>query len=174
MLKVELRSLEREDLVLEQKAPAEALGIDLSPDLKSGPLEIHCEVSKLGDVISAKGWVSGWLILNCDRCLKNFENPFKSFFDIYYRQRSEFQLRPGEVDGGPDEAETVFFEGDVLDVADEIRQTILLSVPMRALCREDCLGLCPQCGCDRNLESCECSEPPSDPRWDALKKWKVD
>ncbi len=172
MLKVELRSLERKDLVLEEKAPAEALGIQLSPDLKSGPLEIHCEVSKNGDVISAKGWVSGGMFLECDRCLKKFENFFKSFFEIHYRHRSDFQHQAGEVFEGPDEVETVFFEGDVLDFADEIRQTILLSIPMRVLCREDCRGLCPKCGCDRNVDSCGCAESPSDSRWDTLRNWK--
>jgi uncharacterized protein len=70
------------------------------------------------------------------------------------------------------EFEIVYFEGDLLDVADQVRQTVLLSVPMRALCKEDCRGLCGICGCDLNLSSCGCSEPPPDPRWDALRKLK--
>ena len=145
MLKVELRTLEHEDLVLEEKGWAPALGIELSPELNPEPLEVHCELSKNGDMISAKGWVKGKMLLACDRCLKEFESDYKSFFEIHYRPQFE---------EGPDseeiysemEYEVVYFEGDLLDIADQIRQTILLSVPMRALCRDDCRGICGGCG----------------------------
>lgn len=173
MLRVELRSLEQEDLVLEESGWAQALGIDLEPSLCHLPLEIYCELSKSGDLVSAKGWVKGSMLLTCDRCLREFESPYKSFFEIHYRsQAAEEETEPDEVfpEG---EFEVVYFEGDLIDVADQIRQTVLLSVPMRALCREDCKGLCGGCGKDLNAGTCQCSEPPSDPRWDALKKFKL-
>lgn len=171
MLKVELRSLEQEDLVLEEKDCAQALGIQLTPELCREPLEIYCELSKSGDVVSAKGWVQGKMLLQCDRCLKGFESCFKSFFEVHYRPQCE--ENPAEEGDSPEEQqEIVYFDGDILDIADQIRQTVLLSVPMRALCREECRGLCGGCGRDLNVESCQCQEPPSDPRWEALRKLK--
>ncbi len=171
MLKVELRSLEQEDLVLEEKDWAQALGIELAPELCREPLEIYCELSKSGDLVSAKGWVQGKMLLECDRCLKEFESRFKSFFEVHYRAQCEEST--SEEESPPEgQLEVVYFEGDILDIADQIRQTVLLSVPMRALCRDDCRGLCGGCGRDLNVESCQCQEPPADPRWDALRKLK--
>ncbi|HJT23968.1 MAG TPA: YceD family protein, partial [bacterium] len=130
MLKVELRSLEREDLVLEEKDWAQALGIELTPELSREPLEIYCELSKNGDVVSAKGWVQGKMILECGRCLKGFESCFKSFFEVHYRPQCEETTAETEDELPEGQFEVVYFDGDILDIADQIRQTVLLSVPM--------------------------------------------
>ena len=171
MLKVEMRSLEREDLVLNEQGWAQALGIELTPELCMDPLEIHCELSKNGDMISARGWVKGKMLLQCDRCLQEFENCYKSYFEIHYRAQPEEM--PGEEEFTEDQVEIVYFDGELLDVADQIRQTILLSVPMRALCKDDCKGLCGGCGRNLNLEKCQCSGPPPDERWSKLKDLKL-
>jgi uncharacterized protein len=171
MLKVELRSLEQEDLVLEEKELPQALGIELNPELSRGPLEIYCEISKGGDLVLAKGWVRGKMLLSCGRCLREFENDYKSFFEVHYRPQCEVvREKEGLIPEG--QVEVAYFEGDVLDIADQIRQTVLLSVPMRALCRDDCRGLCGGCGRDLNSDSCLCKEPPTDSRWDVLKSFK--
>ena len=173
MLKVELRALEQQDLVLEEKGWAQALGIELDPPLARVPLEIHCEVSKNGDMISAKGWVKGAMRLTCDRCLKEFDSPYKTFYEFHYRPQSGEGPKTEEDEQYPEDAvDVIYFDGDILDVGDQVRQTIVLSVPMRALCKEDCRGLCGGCGCDLNTETCRCSEPPPDARWAALKNWR--
>jgi uncharacterized protein len=173
MLKVKLRSLEHEDLVLQEKGQALALGVDLDPELCQGSLEVSCNLTKNFDMISAKGWVKGSMLLTCDRCLKEFESPYKSFFEIYYRPKPEnFSRKPEEEIIPEGEAEIIYYEGEVVDIAEQVRQTVLLSVPMRALCRDDCRGLCGGCGCDLNVEKCRCTEPPADSRWDALKNIK--
>src|SRR5215471_5619302 len=118
MLKVELRSLEQEDLILEEKGWAQALGIDLEPCLCHDPLEVYCELSKSGDLIAAKGWVKGSMLLTCDRCLREFDNHYKSFFEIHYRsQTAEEEIELDEVfpEGN---FEIVYFDGDLIDVAD--------------------------------------------------------
>lgn len=58
-----------------------------------------------------------------------------------------------------------------LDLRPAVREEWLLAVPGFALCREDCRGLCPSCGADRNREACTCA-PPSDPRWDGLREMR--
>jgi uncharacterized protein len=173
MLKVELRALEREDIALDVTGTAKVLGIDLTPDLSVHPLEIHCDLSKNLDLILAKGWVAGKMSLPCARCLKSFERPYKSFFEIHYRKKPEAMAEETDLEFSADEVETVYFDGETLDIGEQVRQTILLSVPMRVLCREDCRGLCGGCGVDLNVETCRCGEPPSDSRWEALKKVKI-
>ena len=173
MLKVELRSLEKEDLLLEEKGPANQLGIELTPGLCLAPLEIHCSISKNGDFILAKGWVRGIMRLVCDRCLAEFENPYKSFFEFQYRRAEEEEPREEETEVSLSQADILYFDGEILDIADAVRQTVVLSEPMRALCREDCRGLCGGCGLNLNIEVCRCQEPPTDHRWEALKQLKL-
>jgi len=51
---------------------------------------------------------------------------------------------------------------------DVLREQVLLSLPVRTLCKPDCKGLCPRCGQNRNSQPCSCDEGQPDPRWEAL------
>lgn len=59
-------------------------------------------------------------------------------------------------------------EGDQLDLRPLVREMVLLDAPEAPLCRPDCAGLCPSCGVNRNITTCDCVAPPADPRWAAL------
>jgi uncharacterized protein len=67
------------------------------------------------------------------------------------------------------EAEVGYYEGDGILLEDALREQVLLEAPIRAICREDCKGLCPHCGANLNQQQCSCAEPLEDPRWAALK-----
>jgi uncharacterized protein len=67
-----------------------------------------------------------------------------------------------------------FYHDDVIDLADVIREQLYLALPMKPLCREDCLGLCPVCGQNRNTTPCTCKTEWVDPRMDALRNLKKD
>jgi len=70
--------------------------------------------------------------------------------------------------GGTDRDEEAYpLAGDELDLEPLARDAVLLDLPLAPLCREDCAGLCPTCGANRNTESCDCT-PAADPRWAAL------
>ena len=71
---------------------------------------------------------------------------------------------PGDRHGDPEDDEAYPIVDDVLDLGPMVRDAIVLELPLAPLCREDCRGLCPSCGCDRNEETCGCEEP-RDPRW---------
>ena len=70
----------------------------------------------------------------------------------------------------PDESEGVLHidTRQMLDLRDVLRQYLLTDEPLKLLCREDCRGLCPECGTDLNTEMCRCDSPDIDPRWGAL------
>jgi uncharacterized protein len=55
-----------------------------------------------------------------------------------------------------------------IDVAEEVRQVITISVPLKLLCKEECKGLCPRCGKNRNVELCDCRDDEVDSRWQGL------
>ncbi|MDD2499121.1 MAG: DUF177 domain-containing protein, partial [Desulfitobacteriaceae bacterium] len=67
------------------------------------------------------------------------------------------------------EEEIYFYEGDKIDILPQVLQTILLELPMKVLCREDCKGLCPVCGTNLNIKECRCERESIDPRLAALK-----
>jgi uncharacterized protein len=68
--------------------------------------------------------------------------------------------------------EIAILESNNIDVAELVREQILLNLPEQVFCAEDCKGLCPQCGANRNLIDCKCEEKEIDPRWAALKNLK--
>jgi uncharacterized protein len=61
------------------------------------------------------------------------------------------------------------FDGESIDVDEIVKEQVLLSVPIRSLCKSDCKGFCPTCGADRNAGECGCQPGEVDPRWAALK-----
>ena len=61
------------------------------------------------------------------------------------------------------------FNGEAIELDDLVREEILLALPAQVLCRESCRGLCPVCGVDRNLSTCDCEARQIDSRWEALK-----
>jgi uncharacterized protein len=71
-----------------------------------------------------------------------------------------------------EEGETYPLAHDEIDLEPLARETVVLELPQAPLCREDCLGLCPHCGVDRNEGTCSC-EPPRDPRWSVLDELRT-
>ena len=69
------------------------------------------------------------------------------------------------------ENDAFIYESDLLDITEPVRESLLLAVPLQSLCREDCRGLCPVCGADRNEGDCGCDATTVDPRLAALKQF---
>jgi uncharacterized protein len=108
----------------------------------------------------------------CDRCLNDVSLAVEIPFDLVYtpgdsgRESSEIELHGSDLD-------FAFYENDEINIDELVLEQIELSLPSRFLCREDCRGLCSQCGADLNQEQCNC-EKPIDPRcWQELADLKV-
>jgi uncharacterized protein len=69
-----------------------------------------------------------------------------------------------------EEVHLISADAKELDITDDIRDTLLLALPMKMLCTEDCRGLCAGCGANLNEEPCRCAASGADPRWEALRK----
>jgi uncharacterized protein len=118
--------------------------------------------------IRLRGQLSAGLELQCARCLEPLRRDVKRDFELLYR--------PLGADAGRDElsvtdaeAEIGYYQGDGLLLEDVLREQVLLALPLKVTCRDDCKGLCPQCGKNLNQEQCSCSTEVEDPRWAALK-----
>jgi uncharacterized metal-binding protein YceD (DUF177 family) len=105
--------------------------------------------------------------LTCSRCVEPFPFANSSEFHLRFRPRSVV-LGESEVEITPDELDIEFYTERLIPLRDLAAEQVQLSIPMKPLCTESCLGLCPQCGTNRNLDACTCQSSVSDERWGAL------
>jgi len=145
-----------------QRAPLAAEG-------RADLVEEHHGKHKVVQDIRLKGKLETSLEVACARCLDPVVLPVQRSFDLLYR--------PLGTDAGHEElsvtdaeAEIGYYQGDGLLLEDTLREQVLLSVPLKALCREDCKGLCPHCGKNLKESACSCADEIEDPRWAALKE----
>jgi uncharacterized protein len=124
------------------------------------PVSLEGELSLVGDVVELEGRVVTEVSLPCSRCLASF----KHNVDIQIHER--FSVNPDN----KDEDEIIFIDSDTIDVTDVIKNNILLSLPIKKLCKDDCKGLCQHCGTNLNNADCNCSLSDVDPRLSKLKE----
>jgi uncharacterized protein len=124
--------------------------------------------------IRVRGHLAVTMRCDCNRCLEAAEFPIDSSFDLFYRPAEVVDDEDeAEVEIDEGEAEIAFYEGGGVELKDVLREHVLLSMPMQRVCREDCRGMCPICGQNRNLINCGCEAKLVDDRWSALKKVQV-
>ena len=123
--------------------------------------------------IRIKGHLKVRMGSDCDRCLEPAQFPVDGDFDLFYRPAAEVTGEEEEVEIDPGETEIAFYEGAGIELKDVLREYVVLAMPMQRICREDCQGICPACGQDRNAVKCGCEVKPEDDRWAALKKLQV-
>ena len=123
--------------------------------------------------IRIRGHLAVTMRCDCNRCLDPAVFPIDSSFDLFYRPAEVAGDDEEEVEIDEGEAEIAFYEGAGIELKDVLREQVLLSMPMQRVCREDCQGICPVCGQNRNLINCGCEAKLVDDRWSALKKVQV-
>jgi uncharacterized protein len=118
----------------------------------------------------------------CARCLATYRVEEDLPVRLRLRKRPEpprrtEKARPGaveeeEVELDPADLDVVLYDEPVLPFEDIVREQVLMAIPMKPLCREDCRGLCPECGADWNAGDCACEKTKVDPRLEVLKGLK--
>ncbi len=107
--------------------------------------------------------------LTCPRCLGPSSVPVSSAVELAILKRAGRPL-VGELELEEQELSVVYLdEEEMLDTQPILLEQLQLNIPMRALCREDCAGLCPVCGANRNETSCSCERETADARWSPLE-----
>ncbi len=168
------------NLVLADENP---VSFEVSLDLSSH--EGVREVMSLSGPVSATGEVrlteKGEYLLEsrfqfegettCSRCLRPIRSMHDGQFSLILLPRKEeptedeHSLSAGELD-------LAYYEDKLIDLDPLVADQVVLTVPMKPLCREDCLGICPSCGANRNETPCACEEPEKDSRWKGLEALK--
>ncbi len=168
---IDVNLLERRRLAFDELFPAGFL--KLSEDWNQiGDVRAEGDAELLdragSRTIRVRGSIQGRLEGYCGRCLEPMVQAFDNRFDLYYYPMSLI-ARNESVPIDRDDTDIGFYEGNGLPLADVVREQLMLWLPMRGLCRDDCKGICPSCGVNRNHERCNCLETLEDTRWDALK-----
>jgi DUF177 domain-containing protein len=137
------------------------------------PLEVNATAELLDGQIRIAGDIETKVELVCARCLEPVVEEVSRTFDLFYSPLPK-GVKPEEARLKEDDAEIGFFEGEGLFLADVLREQVLLALPMKAICRGDCRGLCPNCGANLNHEECRCETHATDPRLAPLARLKQD
>jgi uncharacterized protein len=135
------------------------------------PIEVRgsAELAEATAEIRVTGHIAGALEEDCDRCLEPVALPFDGNFQLSYLPAGE-DVIGDEHELQSDDTSVGFYEGAGLELADVVREQVLLWLPMHCLCQPDCQGICPDCGQNRNQVNCGCRSERVDARWEALRK----
>jgi len=125
-------------------------------------IDISGNATNTGNSIYVEGKVKATGDCTCSLCLAPFPLEVQfPFEETYYRQGEQGVRNNGGL--------MRTYQGDEIDLSDVIREGLILTLPMKPLCRPDCKGLCPVCGCDLNSRQCSCVPQSLDPRLAVLK-----
>jgi uncharacterized protein len=122
------------------------------------PITLDGELKVTEDIISLDGSIYTELDLSCSRCLSTFSH------DVNIQIHEQFS---NNLDNKDDEI--IFIDGDTIDITNIVKNNITLSLPIKKLCKDDCKGLCQNCGENLNTNSCHCEKDDIDPRLAKLK-----
>jgi uncharacterized protein len=157
-------------------------------DLPPGKIEFDSKIKQATDLkakgsarllnrtlgeIRVEGDVAVEVEGTCDRCLDRAQYAISNQFDLVYMPGGESSSRK-EDEIEKDALDVGFYEGDGLELNDVLREVILLALPMQLICGEDCRGICPVCGQNRNQQDCGCSPASTDDRWNKLRMLRAE
>lgn len=129
----------------------------------NNPITFDGEFFKVEESIVLNAKVTYTYAEDCARCLENFQNKSNVKFEAV--------VVSGNDDLNDDDSDEIRLQNvdGCVKLDEVIKQMIYLSMPMKAICKEDCKGICPNCGVNLNFEECKCENELTDPRFDKLK-----
>jgi uncharacterized protein len=133
--------------------------------------DVALTVEKDGDAVFVRGRLVARVPQLCGRCLEAYTVTVAPDVDARFVPNSRPRGRGEELELGAEDLETDVYDNGVVDLSALLETETTLLLPMKPLCREDCRGLCPICGGNRNVTDCHCEVRLADPRWAPLKSW---
>ena len=165
-----LDELRREERELDLSLSLSDLQNDDGSPLAPTPLTVRGSAGPGPAGVELSARVEGRLSLSCGRCLEPGPWPLSVRVELILVDASEFGGEEARV--GPEDATIFHAEGGKADLRAILREQIHLNLPLKHVCRPDCLGLCPSCGGNRNSIECGCRSAEIDPRLAPLARFK--
>ncbi len=172
-MKIYLKNLEEGLTEIFQEHDRDSLaiaGLEEAGDHFHQPVRVNVFINKFGHQHLLKVQVHTMAHFYCDRCLEEFDRVIQDEFRLVYSDE-KFLMTQEDIDS---EQEIRFISTDTveIDITGDIREALLLMIPIKSICSDTCRGLCPECGINLNLKTCDHHGVQMDPRWEALKKLK--
>ncbi|HEY8515693.1 MAG TPA: DUF177 domain-containing protein [Candidatus Binatia bacterium] len=136
----------------------------------ASPLEVDVTYYRAGDDLYFEGHCSTVAEGTCARCLETFSLPLATPFEFVLTKALPHEVKQ---ELKTEDLALSFYSGDEIDLTPLVGEQAILALPTRAVCREDCRGLCPACGTNRNTDPCTCSPASPDPRFAVLSRVRV-
>jgi uncharacterized protein len=153
---------------------AEALAGSQGRPAPGSEVLAQVEASTYSGNVFVRGSLAASVVLGCSRCAAEWLEPMTFPFDLVLAPQKPGAREEEEVELTRDDVEFTYYESEVIELDDTLREQIILQLPEYPLCRADCRGLCQRCGADLNQGACACeAEPAVDPRLARLKDLKV-
>jgi DUF177 domain-containing protein len=134
-----------------------------------GGVPVDVSFYRLGSDLFFRGRFRSDVSGTCARCLESYSFALGKEFTFVLKP---LNAAAAEAELTEEDLSFSFYEGDEVNLAPLVRETLLLALPTKPLCREDCRGLCPRCGANRNGAECGCREEWRDPRLEVLRTLK--
>jgi len=159
---------------IEESASAASLGLDEEPFSGNETLSVTCSCHRDGDVAVAECMVTVPVVQVCARCLADGSSTVSTAFTLVVRRLHQGEHPPEESEDEDtfERDEDVRFlphDQHMVAIGDLVHDAVLLAVPDKPLCSEECRGLCPECGGNLNETECGCTSEHHDPRWRGLE-----
>ena len=156
---------------MERTDPPEVFGLEQEEFRLVAPVEFSADVRKDAEKVRLVGRVKTALQVACSRCLEPFTVPVDAPFDLLFLP-AEHEAEAAEREIEDDDVGVSHYRDDVIDLGEVMREQFFLALPMKPLCQDDCRGLCPVCGINRNTGTCTCEATWVDPRMAPLSKFR--
>lgn len=160
-MRISLQSIhyqENHTLTLDNTISMDAICQEIAGLVELTPVHVQVTATKTNaNLYRVKGKQEAQAKFVCSRCLQAFSMPLVSDWEAQFTEEAEMAH---EIDG----QEVQLLEPGELDLTPFVRESLLLQIPYAPICREDCQGLCPVCGVDRNHTACQCEQKAIDPR----------
>jgi uncharacterized protein len=138
----------------------------------TAPVKINLTALRECDHIRVVANVSTRVRLHCSRCLEEYERNIDTEFTLFCDKKSGVPL-DNETELKEKDLLSIFYEGDFIDFASEIEEQLIMEIPYKPLCREECKGLCGKCGSNLNDGDCGCGPQGTGFKFGVLKNFKV-
>lgn len=180
---ISVDEIKEEGLLLESEEPLTAFPV-LGEIAQSGccqfvdPVSVKVRVYLAHEMVEVEGHASVRVNFTCGRCLQEFEQAIGSDFVLTYcHELPHVEITDdGDDEGAELSAEDmglILFDGDEIDLSESIQEQLVMALPNSPVCKEECKGLCPQCGVDLNTGVCDCPSQDINLKMAALKDFKV-
>jgi len=133
--------------------------------------EVWCFLKKIRETVYLEGQLKTTVSLPCSRCLETTSLPISCRFNYIFSPSGGPHVEEQELSA--EDLDTLYYEEETIDLDPVVYEQIVMNIPIKALCRDSCKGLCPVCGINLNEGSCQCRAQSGDPRFDILKKLKI-